>query len=737
MTETTQTILRVAVAAPLPTLFDYLPAAGWSGTLAPGMRVLVPFGRSRRVGMIVELANRTDQDRDRLKLADSLLDAEPLLPPSDLRFILWAARYYRQPPGEALFSALPARMRRPSPAQQSGEPGWRLTPDGRNGIDGLVRAPRQMQVARALLASTTGLAAADLTHELGDCRAALRALAARGWAKPCQIPTVAQLNGVDPLKTGPELNPRQRQAVDSVREALGGFHAFLLEGITGSGKTEVYIHLLQAVLAAGRQTLVLVPEIGLTPQLLRRLAERVATPMVSLHSALSAGERERAWRRAASGEVTLVVGTRSAVFVPMPRLGLILVDEEHDLSFKQQDGFRYSARDLAVRRAQQANCPVVLGSATPSLETMHNARSGRYGLLELPERAGSALPPELVTLDIRAQPLRAGLSPVLMRLMREQLDAGNQVLLFLNRRGFAPVLTCHDCGWVGECPHCDARLTLHLTANRLWCHHCGLTRPTPNSCPECKGADLRPLGRGTQRLEAELRELFPDTPLARVDRDSTRRKGELERLLDAARRGEIPLLLGTQMLAKGHHFPGVTLVGILDLDQGLYGSDFRAPERMAQLVVQVAGRAGRAQRPGRVVLQTRHPDHPLLITLQRQGYGSFASAALEERRQANLPPFSHQALMRAESGDAEAATDFLRRAMRQAADATARGVTVLGPVPAPMERRGGRYRAHLLLQSDLRPGLQAFLADWLPKVGGLRGVARVRWSLDVDPQEML
>jgi primosomal protein N' (replication factor Y) (superfamily II helicase) len=737
LTEDIHTILRVAVAAPLPNLFDYLPAAGWSGTLAPGMRVLVPFGRSRRVGMIVELTDRTEQDRDRLRPVDSLLDAAPLLTPSDLRFILWAASYYRHPPGEALFSALPARMRRSSPALESGEPGWRLTPDGREGIDGLTRAPRQMQVAKALLESTAGLAIADLTRGLGDCRAALRALAVRGWAEPCRIPIPAQEQVVVPAKAGPKLNPHQQRAVESVREVLGGFHAFLLEGITGSGKTEVYIHLLQAVLAAGRQALILVPEIGLTPQLLRRLVERVSAPMVTLHSALSAGERERAWHRAACGDAALVVGTRSAVFVPMPRLGLILVDEEHDLSFKQQDGFRYSARDLAVRRAQQADCPVVLGSATPSLETLHNARNGRYGLLDLPERAGSALPPELVTLDIRAQPLRAGLSPVLMRLMGEQLEAGNQVLLFLNRRGFAPVLTCHDCGWVGECPHCDARLTLHLSANRLWCHHCGLTRQTPDSCPECKGTDLRPLGRGTERLEAELRELFPGTPLARVDRDSTRRKGELERLLDAARRGEIPLLMGTQMLAKGHHFPGVTLVGILDLDQGLYGSDFRAPERMAQLVVQVAGRAGRAQRPGRVVLQTRHPDHPLLITLQRQGYGAFATAALEERKQAALPPFSHQALMRAESGDARAATDFLHRAMQQATDAAARGVMVLGPVPAPMERRGGRYRSHLLLQSNLRSGLQGFLADWLPKVGGLRGVSRVRWSLDVDPQEML
>jgi len=739
----TPIILRVAVDAPVPTVFDYLPALGRVGIPpAPGMRVLVPFGRSRRLGMIVEVVARTEQDPDRLKPVDSLLDQAPLLGAADLAFVLWAAGYYHYAPGEALFSALPARLRRPSsPPLKSGAPGWCLTPEGRMGVAGLTRAPKQALVARLLAVSDTGLGSAELKRRLGDCHGALRALAARGWVEPCRIASVPRTGGRAAV-IGPELNPHQRQAVDSVRGAFGDFRAFLLEGVTGSGKTEVYIQLLQGLFAAGRQALLLVPEIGLTPQLLQRLTERLEAPMVTLHSALSAGERERAWRCAATGEAALVLGTRSAVFVPLPRLGLILVDEEHDLSFKQQDGFRYSARDLAVRRAQQARCPVVLGSATPSLETLHNAHSGRYTRLELPQRAGDALPPAFLTLDIRAQPLRAGLSPVLLRLMREELEQGNQVLLFLNRRGFAPVLTCHTCGWVGECPRCDARLTLHLAAERLWCHHCGWTRALPGVCPDCKGTDLHPLGRGTERLETELRDLFPGTPLARIDRDSTRRKGELERLLGAARRGEIPLLLGTQMLAKGHHFPGVTLVGILELDQGLYGADFRAPERMAQLVVQVAGRAGRARRPGRVVLQTRHPDHPLLLSLQRQGYPAFAAAALEERRQATLPPFSHQALMRAESRDAQAALEFLQQAAGEATAIAAttvatKGVAVLGPVPAPMERRSGRYHAHLLAQSDLRSDLQAFLTVWLARVRILKGGSRVRWSLDTDPQEML
>ncbi|MGB4334218.1 MAG: primosomal protein N', partial [Chromatiaceae bacterium] len=593
--------------------------------------------------------------------------------------------------------------------------------------------PRQAEIQRLLGDHPEGLGEAGLRSRLGEVKTPLRALAERGWIEPCH------LVGDEPVKapeSGPELNPRQTEAIAAVSAALDRFQPFLLEGVTGSGKTEVYIRLLLRVLEAGGQALLLVPEIGLTPQLRRRLARRFPGRLAILHSALNATERERAWQAAASGAADLVLGTRSAVFVPLPRLRLILVDEEHDLSFKQQDGFRYSARDLAVRRAKRAGCPLVLGSATPSLESLRNAAIGRYRRLELPERAGAAAPPAIGLLDIRAQPLRGGLSAVLIRLMREQFDAGNQVLLFLNRRGFSPVLTCHACGWVGDCPHCDARLTLHLADNRLWCHHCGLTRPIPIACPQCGGLDIRALGQGTERLAGELQALFPDIRVARVDRDSTRRKGELDRLLAAALAGDYPLLVGTQMLAKGHHFPRVTLVGILDADNGLYGSDFRAAERMAQLVIQVAGRAGRAERPGRVVLQTHHPDHPLLQILRRQGYPAFAAAALRERREAGLPPFTHQALLRVEANAREASLGWLRLAREAACQLGGSCISLFGPVPAPMERRAGRYRAQLLVQARERPELQAFLAVWVPQIYGIKGQGAARWSLDVDPQEM-
>ncbi len=469
---------------------------------------------------------------------------------------------------------------------------------------------------------------------------------------------------------------------------------------------------------------------------------RLPGPHALIHSALDEGARERAWLRAASGRATLVLGTRSACFVPLPRLQLIVVDEEHDASLKQQEGFRFSARDLAVRRAQIAGCPVVLGSATPSLETLHNARSGRYDWLELRERAGGARPPALSFIDIRGQPLSAGLSPLLREHVAAHVAAGEQVLLFLNRRGFAPVQTCHACGWVGVCPHCDARLTLHRRMGRLWCHHCGWHRPSPQTCPECGSPDLRTLGLGTERLEDELEALFPGVPIARVDRDSIRRKGELDRLLEAARKGDIRILLGTQMLAKGHDFPGVTLVGILDLDQSLYAADFRAPERTAQLIVQVAGRAGRAELPGRVVLQTRHPEHPLLQSLLRQGYPGFAEVALAERQAAGLPPFAYLALLRADALDPDAATAFLRqaRSLAQGLGAEAQGVGLSGPVPAPMERRAGRYRAQLLAECDRRAVLQGFLSRWVAGLRAGEGGGRaggLRWSIDVDPQDML
>jgi len=444
-----------------------------------------------------------------------------------------------------------------------------------------------------------------------------------------------------------------------------------------------------------------------------------------------------AWQDARQGRARLVLGTRSALFTPMPELGLVVVDEEHDLSLKQQDGFRYSARDLALVRAQRCDCPVLLGSATPSLESLRNAQDGRYTHLPLRQRAGGAASPQIDLLDIRSVRLEAGVSPTLIRMVEQELQAGNQVLLFLNRRGYAPLLTCHDCGWVAECRRCDARMTLHLASHQLWCHHCGARRPLDTACPDCGGADLRPLGQGTERLQGMLQQRFPGTGIVRIDRDTTRRKGSLEKLLEEIRKGKYSLLLGTQMLAKGHHFPNVTLVGILNVDQGLFGADYRAAERMAQLIVQVAGRSGRAEKAGRVLIQTRHPDHPLLRLLLRGGYDAFAEQALAERQEALLPPYSYQALLRAEAHREHDPLEFLQQAVALADGMAREGVEFWGPVPAPMERRAGRYRAHLLVQAGQRPLLQALIARWVPQLETCGSARRVRWSIDVDPQEML
>ncbi len=728
-------VLRIAVCAPLPGLFDYLPPADDVGVdLRRGLRVKVPFGRGSRVGFIWELAGSSDVPPQRLKAVLSVVDREVLLPDADLKLLNWVADYYHHPLGEVLNTALPVGLRREGPGGVGRQAlFWRLTDAGRAvEPESIARAPRQIEVLSCLREAPDGLSAERIKDRLGPCGPVLKRLRELGWVENCQKPAP----GTAARSAAPELNAQQRSAVSSVEQALGGFQAFLLDGVTGSGKTEVYQSLIKTVLGQGGQVLLLVPEIGLTPQLLDRLQGRLDEPVAQLHSGMADGERSRVWRQVRDGHAGVLVGTRSAVFTPMSRLALVLVDEEHDLSFKQQDGLRYSARDVAVRRAQQRGCPILLGSATPALESLQNVAQGRYQLLKMTERAGSAASPRMDLIDIRAVRLQTGLSPALIRLLRENIAAGGQSLLFLNRRGYAPILTCHDCGWVAGCPSCDARLTLHQASQTLWCHHCGYSHPRVQNCPACGKPDLLALGQGTERLEAELTQLFPDVPLARVDRDSTRRKGSLQQLLEGARSGKYPLLLGTQMLAKGHHFPNVTLVGILDLDQGLYGADYRAAERMAQLLIQVAGRAGRAERPGRVVLQTRHPDHPQLQTLIHQGYPAFAREAMEERKLALLPPYSAQALLRAEAPDAEKPQVFLDQAVALT-DGETHGVQFWGPVPAPMERRAGRFRAHLLLQAENRPTLQIFLKGWLPRVYQLKSARRVRWSLDVDPQEVL
>jgi len=531
---------------------------------------------------------------------------------------------------------------------------------------------------------------------------------------------------------GPELTGEQRVALDGILGAVEGFHCHLVDGITGSGKTEIYLRLLARVLASGRQALVLVPEIGLTPQLVRRFSERLGLEPVVSHSGIAAGGRLRAWAGALRGDARLLLGTRSALFLPLRDPGLIIMDESHDPSYKQQDGFRFSARDLAVKRAQGLEIPIVLGSATPALETLYNAESGRYHWHRLRTRATGAAEPGWKLVDLRSQPTRCGLSDPALEAMAAVLGRGEQVLVFLNRRGYAPVLLCHSCGWHGQCSRCDANMTWHRSDRQLVCHHCDQRHPVPEFCPECRADALQGAGEGTEQLENWLQKRFSDFPLYRVDRDRMRRKGELEEVAAKVRGGDPCVMVGTQMLAKGHHFPKVTLVVVVNLDQALYSADFRALERMGQTLVQVAGRAGRAEHPGIVMLQTHHPDHAMLTTLIRSGYGEFARQLLCERRLAGLPPYAHQAVLRADATNREKVLEFLNRAARVW---PRNGGSLFGPFPAMMERRGGRYRWYVLVQNEARPALQGGLKTWLPLVRELPEARRVRWAMDVDPQE--
>lgn len=732
------TVIEVAVPTPLYGTFDYLPPRGHGAAeLRPGMRLRVPFGRSHVTGIVVGSGRASRIEPGRLRPAGAALDTEPLLGPDLLALGRWAAAYYHHPIGEVYAALLPALLRQGRPLDDAAEFEWRLTAAGRAADpDTLRRAPRQAALLRRLQQLPGGASADRLADADGDAaRAALRTLRAKGWVERHEAPA-ARIAAAAAAAAAVRLNEAQRAAVAELGAAVGQYAPFVLEGVTGSGKTEVYLELIDRVAAAGRQALVLVPEIGLTPQLVARFAARLAHPLAVLHSALGDRERLRGWRAAATGEARVIIGTRSAVFTPLPHAGLIVIDEEHDLSFKQQDGFRYHARDVAVWRAHHLGVPIVLGSATPSLETLYNVERGRYRRLALPERAGAARPPRLRLVDMRRRPLAGNLSEPLLKEMRTHLARGHQALLFLNRRGYAPTLLCHDCGWVARCRRCDAHLIYHQTQRRLRCHHCGAEQRAESHCPACSSAELRPLGHGTERVEQLLRECFPEHAVARIDRDSTRRKGALQQLLDGAQRGDYPILLGTQMLAKGHHLPKVTLVAILDADQGLHSVDFRASETLAQLIVQVAGRAGRAEHAGEVLIQTHHPEHPLLHVLLAEGYARFAAAALAERRAAALPPYTHLALLRAEAPAAEPPRRFLQEAAERAAAHGVRGVELLGPVPAPMERRAGRHRAQLLVQSASRSALHRLLGAWLPQLTELPLARRVRWSIDVDPMDL-
>jgi primosomal protein N' (replication factor Y) len=728
-------IVRVALDVPLSTLFDYTVDEGVAVTT--GQRVIVPFGRRQMIGVVMECTAATDVSSERIKPVLQVLHDSAPLSAGLLDLLRFCSDYYRYPIGQTVLSALPTRLRSDKPIISKPILSYRLTASGAE-LD-LESFSKRKVVQRRILAKLAGQPCnlAQLKTLSATAGMQLDALIKEGYVEHRVEAFPTPQHTFDTAHT---LTGEQQQAVDAVTQA-GGYACFLLHGITGSGKTEVYVHLMHDVLQRGGQVLLLVPEINLTPQLENYFRSRFpVVNLISLHSGLSEGERLHNWQQAQLGAAQIVLGTRLAVFAELPKLALIIVDEEHDSSFKQQDGLRYSARDVAIFRASQCGVPIVLGSATPSLESYHNAQSGRYQMLKLTGRAQvDARLPAVRCININQTVMHHGISENLLREIGQRIERREQSLIFINRRGYAPVLMCTGCGWLSGCKHCAGKMVLHLKEQRMRCHHCGYQTRVPHACPSCGNADLHPVGSGTQRVESVLQERFPDARILRVDRDSTRNKRAWQTMREQIHANEVDILVGTQMLAKGHDFPALTLVGVLNPDSALYSSDFRAPEKLFAQLVQVAGRAGRADKPGEVMIQTAFPDHPLFRALQTHDFEGWAASQLAERKMAGFPPFVFQVMLRAEGKQENEVYRYLNDA-RTAAVALgdsmnpAGSVEILGVVPAALPRRANHMRAQLLIQAANRKVMQQFLRTWQTSLDGY-STQKLRCSLDVDPLE--
>jgi len=728
--------VRVAVPVPLRKTFDYRCN---DQPLVVGARVRVPFGRRSLVG--VALGETTELAEGIVaKSVDEVLDRQAIISPLLMRLLLWTAAYYHQPVGEVIAASLPPRLRRGEPAQPEAKPQWALTQTGIDGdVESLQRSPLGKRLVEYLRQTPTAVVGSEQLREISKgWRGGLDRLVAHGWVEA----RTAQVEGPPtlPAETGPTLEADQQAAVDKLSARLDGFQVSLLHGITGSGKTEVYLSLLEQTIATGRQALVLVPEISLTPQLVERVQRRLGAAVAVLHSGVAEQLRHRMWWAALTGQAAVVLGTRSTVFAPLPNAGIVIIDEEHDSSFKQQDGFRYHGRDVAIMRAQLANVPVVLGSATPSVETMENVHRQRYLRVVLPKRTGGAQLPKVHVIDLNTHTPDTGLSPPIIQAIAQRLKKQEQSLLFINRRGFAPVVMCTDCGWTASCQRCDAKLTFHQRIDRWRCHHCGAERlPVPN-CPECHGSALVDVGEGTERIEDSLAQRFPEARLLRLDRDvatsAERLRASLQRIADR----EVDIVVGTQMVTKGHDFPQLTMVGVINTDQALFSVDYRTPEHLMQQLTQVGGRAGRGSRRGEVLVQTRYPRDPVFEMIAQHDYDAFLDRERAERKTSGLPPYSHLALMRAQAATRSEALEFLNEVRSTATGLVnhpaTEAVELMDPVPSPMERRAGRYRAQLLIRSLERAPLHNFLKAWLDTIDQHSAVRRVRWSIDVDPVDL-
>ena len=722
-------IWRCAVPTPLRQSFDYLPSEDNDGGLQPGVRIKLPFGRRSVVAILLDEATETDIDNQRLRSATAVIDTHPLFPQSLFSLLQWTATYYQHPVGEVLPLGLSPGERRGGPEHQLDKPGLMLSERGHGLPEGAPhKAPRQAALLHRLAAGPVSFKQLALE---GFSRGVANSLLTRELVVACNVREAACWR----LRSSPlEATREQKTAIDAVSAELGRFAVHLLYGVTGSGKTEVYLQCIAACLERGKQALVLLPEIALTPQTLARFEARFDAPILALHSGIGDAARNRAWVSARRGQAAIILGTRSAVFVPLEKPGLIIVDEEHDGAFMQQDGLRYSARDVAIKRAQLEACPVILGSATPSLESWLNADRNRYQRHILSQRAGASTMPAQRLIDIRSLELTAGLSKDLLTSIAQALVDGNQVLLFLNRRGFANALVCHDCGWSSDCGHCDARMTLHKLPPGLHCHHCGDRMQLPTQCPRCDSQRLLGTGLGTQQAEAFLSEHFADYPVIRVDSDTMGDKAAMPNLIEQLHTGEPALLIGTQMLSKGHHFPHVTLVAIVDADALLFSPDFRGEERLLQLLTQVGGRAGREEKPGSVLIQTRQPEHPLMRDLSAS-YHAQLGALLKQRAFSGLPPYGALGVIRCDSKRRQTGLEFLQRIKGKVTPPDT--CRIIGPLPAAMARRKDRFRSQLVVSGSSRPALAALVAALVEQAEATRHGGELNWSVDIDPYESL
>lgn len=732
--------VSVAITVPLRKTFEYKIPSSHKVEIKAGMRVEVPFSGRSKIGIIVHVSQTSQYPINKIKPVNQVLDDRPLINNQLLRLVNWIRDYYHAPPGEVWQTVLPTALMKGEPCQIKRMSYWKLTDLGKTAInDELIakNAIKQKQTLQKLLEHSTGIPH-DRLSSFGLSLTPLKTLAGKKMVERCFDSDLPKSSPSSPsitvnLPSELSLNDEQQSSISSVCNSLHEFKAWLLFGVTASGKTEVYLRIIEQVLLLGKQALILVPEIGLTPQTVRRFEQRFNTHIETLHSGISEQQRLQSWIKARNGDAKIIIGTRSALFVPLKNPGIIIIDEEHDSSFKQQQGLRYSARDIAMVRGHIEKIPVLLGSASPSIESLMNVKKGKITQLNLSQKAMTAKPLKYRIIDLKNQPMKQGLSFALIEAITHHLKHQGQIILFLNRRGYSPVLLCHNCGWSSQCKRCDTHFTFHYQNNHLQCHHCGSNRRAPVHCPECSCNEMVPVGLGTERLEESINNLFPKARVRRIDRDTTRKKSAMKDFVNEIKSGQVDILIGTQMLAKGHHFPDVTLVGLVDMDGALYSSDFRASEYAAQLITQVSGRAGRADKQGEVLIQTHHAEHQMLQQLIQSGYATFAKTALNERIAAQYPPATFNALFQAEATYLDHAKTFLQEAKQILQKHHQNGIELLGPVPAVYTKKAGKFRYQLYCESSSRLSLHELLKESLPEIESLKSTSRVKWRMEVDP----